>query len=1052
MARVTTRKAPNAPPGRHSRRVLTVRVLSARLSWLDCPIAWRDGRVVWLTEAGPVIADAELLARSQRALHKLRTYPVAAAQAFGDAEGWQRERTERLELAKRLSGLREPDLAGLCAAARAGAHSALTRLVELLLVEALSVEFLTCSPASTLARPGPHLAFLQAATLDSQWPEAARALAALAAGAASPEEAPGRAPSRLSGWAARARRWGATFGIPDRAHPVLALLRNPEGELLAQRWRAVRESAARSGFGEEDLNAALQAGAPPAQSVSLAEAFGEFETTVNRVRRIRLAVRQREGADPALPRRWAADLIQWARRYSMPTVAAGAVRALGAIAGVFLDFPGPADRTIPPLFHVLELGSSLEPSRRVAYLQILGANATAFWEGLPEAKDHKPGYWTSELQVRYHRHCQPVQRLLHIAGQETVQKAVTLGLHTHVYGPSWQSEGELETGLRVFEAAPLCLMHGAPGYVACVLRSLGAGKGAALITRLLAAFPKELSRERRAWHLYQMLDAAYDADAKSFPRVLASTVDLLSLIAAQSSLFENQAHAAVTEAAVDLWRSHPSSASVRLRWILANEVVSREWNWQAVDSFRTGLQIALALAGPDNTLFRQAAAVVWAHRFRYRDEAVRSGCGFVAGSPALRRALLAQFGVQPGACERVLSRLGTAAKMGVAVPNLLQELEPRVEDAEQLGEGDWPQALDYAPDLFTEAVAYVAHCRVLEAPRDLPAGLRRQLTLPDRLRREAKHLETRIVAEPERQDLKARLSSLRERLGEVDRLAESVVEEIRERLPILAAERGLDAARRMVERMHRARLRELVGPEADRVELSHDLVNAILLSTDACSNRKLLRELIRAAVRGNHDWVRNHPVNQTFLKKLAASGVKADVWLSTRPGRYRCAGAEGGFVRLRMETDPLHVLQMGNYFETCLSFGGCNSFSGIANACELNKRVIYARDAAGRVVGRKLIGLTEEGKLLGYRTYASLPDGATTRALRRAILRYCLRFARDCGLELAESGSVPRLMAQDWYDDDCVPWRPDEGTEDEAAKDATASSPHPRLASADNPE
>ncbi|HEV8633466.1 MAG TPA: hypothetical protein VG370_04385 [Chloroflexota bacterium] len=74
-------------------------------------------------------------------------------------------------------------------------------------------------------------------------------------------------------------------------------------------------------------------------------------------------------------------------------------------------------------------------------------------------------------------------------------------------------------------------------------------------------------------------------------------------------------------------------------------------------------------------------------------------------------------------------------------------------------------------------------------------------------------------------------------------------------------------------------------------------------------------------------------------------------------------------MRIWLETDPLRILPMGNYVDTCLSFGGINAFATVANACVLNKRVVYAAADAGRVLGRKLIGLTAEGKLVGFRTY-----------------------------------------------------------------------------------
>jgi hypothetical protein len=130
----------------------------------------------------------------------------------------------------------------------------------------------------------------------------------------------------------------------------------------------------------------------------------------------------------------------------------------------------------------------------------------------------------------------------------------------------------------------------------------------------------------------------------------------------------------------------------------------------------------------------------------------------------------------------------------------------------------------------------------------------------------------------------------------------------------------------------------------------------------------------------------------------------------------------GGVVRLHLETDPLRVLQMGNYFGTCLSAGDFNAFSTVPNAAEQNKRVLYARDAAGRVIGRKLVGVTTEGTLVGFHTYTSLAGEAENRAVRACVGRYLRDFAGRCALPLADSGTVPTLFAEDWYDDGAVAW------------------------------
>jgi len=155
-----------------------------------------------------------------------------------------------------------------------------------------------------------------------------------------------------------------------------------------------------------------------------------------------------------------------------------------------------------------------------------------------------------------------------------------------------------------------------------------------------------------------------------------------------------------------------------------------------------------------------------------------------------------------------------------------------------------------------------------------------------------------------------------------------------------------------------------------------------------------------------------------------ARGIDVTVWLDTNPQVVRVRHG-GGWQRytLWLENDPLHVLQMGNYFGTCLSVaGGCNAFSTIANAVELNKRVLYLRDTTGTIVGRKLLGLTAEGCLLGFHTYCSVQNDSLRNTLCAAIDHYCRSLAKRCHTPLADDGVVPTLFAEDWYDDGAVGW------------------------------
>jgi hypothetical protein len=112
---------------------------------------------------------------------------------------------------------------------------------------------------------------------------------------------------------------------------------------------------------------------------------------------------------------------------------------------------------------------------------------------------------------------------------------------------------------------------------------------------------------------------------------------------------------------------------------------------------------------------------------------------------------------------------------------------------------------------------------------------------------------------------------------------------------------------------------------------------------------------------------------------------------------------------------------MGNYFDTCLSFQGFNSFATVVNACDLNKRVVYARDKKGKVVGRKLIGINDRGELVIFKTYSSLDKTGYAR-LETLILDYLKDFASKLNLKTGTEGTVAALSSKHWYCDGTVEW------------------------------
>lgn len=102
----------------NSRRVLTLRMLAAQTEWVEGPLRWQEGRIVWAHPRGEKAPTPADLSAAQRALHQVARHPHASDRAFGDGQLWLETRQTRLERAKHLSLLRAPDLSSLVSSLR----------------------------------------------------------------------------------------------------------------------------------------------------------------------------------------------------------------------------------------------------------------------------------------------------------------------------------------------------------------------------------------------------------------------------------------------------------------------------------------------------------------------------------------------------------------------------------------------------------------------------------------------------------------------------------------------------------------------------------------------------------------------------------------------------------------------------------------------------------------------------------------------------------------------------------------------------------------------
>ncbi len=171
--------------------------------------------------------------------------------------------------------------------------------------------------------------------------------------------------------------------------------------------------------------------------------------------------------------------------------------------------------------------------------------------------------------------------------------------------------------------------------------------------------------------------------------------------------------------------------------------------------------------------------------------------------------------------------------------------------------------------------------------------------------------------------------------------------------------------------------------------------------------------------------VTEEDIFEAYEKVKQMSGVDEDVKrdLKTQLNAIKSLenatyNSKEGDVTIYVEQNPLRVLQMGNVVSgSCLGSGNGNECSTVANAADVNKRVLYAV-MNGEIVGRKLIALTDEGRIVQFRTYNNRLDLDIDSLFRQ----YLSDFSEEANARLANDGNVSQIVSEQWYDDGIVPF------------------------------
>lgn len=227
-----------------------------------------------------------------------------------------------------------------------------------------------------------------------------------------------------------------------------------------------------------------------------------------------------------------------------------------------------------------------------------------------------------------------------------------------------------------------------------------------------------------------------------------------------------------------------------------------------------------------------------------------------------------------------------------------------------------------------------------------------------------------------------------------------------------ALERGLaEAQLHLFDELVQAEIwRAFPGLKPESGITGHSLKLALTVK----NNERPLRQLLRAWAIGDTDWLMQHAANRRWAEGLGNEAAMRwyEGFAATR------VLPSFGEVTIAPEHDLQEVLRMGSAVGSCLSLGAFNSFSAAANALDANKRVLYARTADGKVVGRQLIAISEEKRLVCFSPYpVSLRE-----ELADFFVDYDAVLASHLGLPLHRAGdyTIKPLVAKEWYDD--CPW------------------------------
>lgn len=1035
------RKQQRKGSGEYSNPKLAVQMLVKQTNWLDGEMRWVGNRVSWTDGDTTLVAEPKDLAKAQRRLYKIMEFPQVAKSVVGDVDTWLAIRQVKLEQAKRIVGI---DIALLSKniTKKKLAQKEIEGLASVLIGEALCVNLPAHSAADYLYKLGSDsLAILTALINDDGVAEQARALASIVAGAVEHVHQLGyKLPSATTPWMKRAFAAGKASGMMPNVSTLFWFLSAGKTEQLLPSACAALSNTAKLSLTLEECRELLVTGTSPfevAQILSRLSSLEAYDDIVPSSRELSLQVEPQPKAKKKLPKFKKEDarphklapmrqaLIETLRslpaRYAFRTRKSDSIGFVDEYIRVTSALDKDGFHLLQLIIQILERGLKMPPELTWHYVRLLHK----YQSQLPPDVREQEGY----LDGTYEN--QNKSRVLDFLWFHVLNPFAVL-LETSE-DPEWV-EHVIECNDLIVVAH--CLDEFVPDKDA-LARANSLNSRAKLnvcnsISQLVTLFYKCKILERDRKQVFAFLDAIGNCKQEHRNEIFRNLAQLI--IGSNGSLAAINAARLLVPILEYCSGNDSDFITARNFWFFQlekycldperEEMIS--WaikctlaHWDEVNRSSKMLDIPMLMAGYDLRRFQKLFPVWGKYSGNPHAQLVEDGLTILLNkNPKLLDDVAIAFRTRTKSSLDLLQLISLLEHFQIDNPSIKTSAKVQLTTNEE----PWRSLLELLPDNKEQIAKLLSAATILKMEK-LPADLQDPLERPTKMARELDYLQGRWQDKEPPPKIAQRIKMLTDSLSDVDSLRSAQVEQLSNRLQQVTAELHIDATRKLVLDDLVERIGITDGVASEYVDLGNQFVEAAALCSELRVNKRLMKKLLREATSGNRHWIRSHPANERFLTKLEERGVNTNTWLSEFPKLVEeVDNIPDGPFKLYFEQDPLHIMQMGNYFHTCLSFDGINAFSVVANATDLNKRVLYVLNNKGRVIARKLVGINTKFELVGFRTYTIIENLEKVNSVYRVVNDYCKAFATACGLPLGDQGSLESLVTSEWYDDGICAW------------------------------